>query len=274
MHGNMILAALPIFTGAYGAILDRRRPARAVAARQRAGPGRRGGAGGDPDGRRRRTPATLGGDALVAASALVVAVGYVAGRATRPGRLPGAGRDLLGRHHRRGAGGAACWRATIAVDGLPDAGAHAWGAVLCDGGADVDRRLRRLVLGARAGGIQRIATIQFLQPISGLLLAAWLLGEQFTVPLVVASIAILGGRHDHAAALGRRVARAMERFRLDGKVALVTGAGSPTGIGFAAGRTWPSSARSSPSPRPRSDRDSGSASWPPRASRSTPASPT
>jgi 3-oxoacyl-[acyl-carrier protein] reductase len=29
----------------------------------------------------------------------------------------------------------------------------------------------------------------------------------------------------------------MERFRLDGKVALVTGAGSPTGIGFAAGRT-------------------------------------
>jgi len=29
----------------------------------------------------------------------------------------------------------------------------------------------------------------------------------------------------------------MERFRLDGKVALVTGAGSPAGIGFAAGRT-------------------------------------
>jgi 3-oxoacyl-[acyl-carrier protein] reductase len=29
----------------------------------------------------------------------------------------------------------------------------------------------------------------------------------------------------------------MERFRLDGRVALVTGAGSPTGIGFAAGRT-------------------------------------
>ena len=43
------------------------------------------------------------------------------------------------------------------------------------------------------GGIQRIATIQFLQSISGLLLAAWLLGEQFTVPLVIASIAILAG---------------------------------------------------------------------------------
>ena len=28
----------------------------------------------------------------------------------------------------------------------------------------------------------------------------------------------------------------MERFRLDGRIALVTGAGSPTGIGFAAAR--------------------------------------
>jgi len=43
------------------------------------------------------------------------------------------------------------------------------------------------------GGIQRIATIQFLQSISGLILAAWLLGEEFTLPLVIASIAILAG---------------------------------------------------------------------------------
>jgi 3-oxoacyl-[acyl-carrier protein] reductase len=34
-----------------------------------------------------------------------------------------------------------------------------------------------------------------------------------------------------------RHSRAMDRFRLDGRTALVTGAGSPTGIGFAAART-------------------------------------
>ena len=33
------------------------------------------------------------------------------------------------------------------------------------------------------GGISRIATIQFFQPISGLILAAILLGEQLTLPL-------------------------------------------------------------------------------------------
>ena len=43
------------------------------------------------------------------------------------------------------------------------------------------------------GGIARIATIQFLQPFSGLVLAALLLGEDFTAPLIAASAAILAG---------------------------------------------------------------------------------
>ena len=43
------------------------------------------------------------------------------------------------------------------------------------------------------GGIERIATIQFLQPFSGLLIAAWLLGERLTLSLGLAAIAILVG---------------------------------------------------------------------------------
>jgi drug/metabolite transporter (DMT)-like permease len=192
MHGNMILAALPICTGAYAAILDRRRPTRAwvlgsglalagevalVAIRTGGGSG---------------TPATLAGDALVAASALVVAVGYVAGA-----RLGQLGYHALAATYWGVVIGAVLMApllaGTIAVDGLPDAGASSWGAVLW-------MAILTSIVGyigwywaLTHGGIQRISTIQFLQSISGLILAAWLLGEEFTVPLVIASIAILAG---------------------------------------------------------------------------------
>ena len=43
------------------------------------------------------------------------------------------------------------------------------------------------------GGIARIATVQFFQPVSGLVLAALLLGERMTLPLLAASIVILVG---------------------------------------------------------------------------------
>lgn len=43
------------------------------------------------------------------------------------------------------------------------------------------------------GGIARIAPIQFLQPFSGLVLAALLLGERLTLSLGLAAIAILVG---------------------------------------------------------------------------------
>jgi drug/metabolite transporter (DMT)-like permease len=191
MHGNMILAALPICTGAYAAILDRRRPTRAwllgsgvalagevalVASRT-------------PHG---GTQATLAGDALVAASALVVAVGYVAGA-----RLGQLGYHALAATYWGVAIGALLMApllaVTIVADGLPDAGPRAWGAVLW-------MAVMTSIVGyigwywaLSHGGIQRIATIQFLQSISGLVLAAWLLGEEFTVPLVLASIAILAG---------------------------------------------------------------------------------
>ena len=43
------------------------------------------------------------------------------------------------------------------------------------------------------GGIARIATLQFLQPISGFVLAAIVLGENVTVPIAVGSALIVGG---------------------------------------------------------------------------------
>ena len=44
-----------------------------------------------------------------------------------------------------------------------------------------------------AAGIARIGTIQFFQPVSGLVLAIVVLGERFTLPLLVASVTILAG---------------------------------------------------------------------------------
>ena len=43
------------------------------------------------------------------------------------------------------------------------------------------------------GGIQRIATFQFLQPVSGFILAALVLGEHVTVPIAVGGALIVGG---------------------------------------------------------------------------------
>jgi drug/metabolite transporter (DMT)-like permease len=43
------------------------------------------------------------------------------------------------------------------------------------------------------GGIARIATIQFIQPISGIALAALVLGEHVTAPLVLAAAVVIAG---------------------------------------------------------------------------------
>ena len=191
MHGNMILAALPIFTGGYAAILARQRPARAwlagsglallgevalVAIRT------------DDGG----TPATLGGDVLVVLSAMVVAVGYVAGA-----RLGQGGYRALAATYWGVIIGAILvvplLAGTIASDGLPDAGPKSWAAVIFMAIVTSIVGYIGWYWALARGGIQRIATIQFLQPFSGLLIAAWLLGERFTLPLVVASIAILAG---------------------------------------------------------------------------------
>ena len=149
MHGNMILAALPIFTGGYAAILDRRRPARAWlrAARWRCSARRRWSrsapttAAGRPRPRRRRAgrcsrrswsrSATWPGARLGQG-------GYRALAATYWGVIIGAVLVVP------------VLAGTIASNGLPDAAHQVVGRGRLHGRGDVDRRLHRLVLGARA----------------------------------------------------------------------------------------------------------------------------
>ena len=76
---------------------------------------------------------------------------------------------------------------------MPEAGAKAWGAV-------VFLALVTSILGYLGwywaldrGGIARIATLQFLQPVSGFALAAIVLGESVTVPIAIGSALIVGG---------------------------------------------------------------------------------
>ena len=68
----------------------------------------------------------------------------------------------------------------VAADGAPDAARQAWAAV-------VFLAVFTSIVGyvgwywaLAHGGIQRIATIQFIQPISGIALAALVLGERLT----------------------------------------------------------------------------------------------
>jgi len=191
MHGGMILAALPIFTGSYAAMMERSRPSRrwligcalALAGEFALIAFRTGNAG---------ASASLFGDLLVLVSAFLVATGYVAGA-----RLAQMGYKSLA---------VTLWgialsafialpiaAALFATDGPPMAGWQAWSAVLF-------LALITSIVGyvgwywaLAKGGIARIATIQFFQPISGLILAAILLGEQLTLPLAAASAVILAG---------------------------------------------------------------------------------
>src|SRR5262245_1649661 len=191
MHGGMILAALPIFTGTYAAMMERRRPSRrwligcalAFAAELALIAFRAGSAG---------APASRFGDLLVLVSALLVATGYVAGA-----RLAQLGYKSLA---------VTLWGVALsafialpiaatlfAAAGPPVAGWQTWAAVLF-------LAILTSIIGyvgwywaLAKGGIARIATIQFFQPISGLILAAILLGEQLTLPLAAASAVILAG---------------------------------------------------------------------------------
>jgi drug/metabolite transporter (DMT)-like permease len=191
MHGGMILAALPIFTGTYAALVERRRPStRWIAGCVIALAGecalialRAGSGGAQP---------TLGGDLLVLLSALTVAVGYVAGA-----RLGQSGYNSLA---------TTLWGVTlsaivsaivtgivVARDGWPSAGWLSWTAVFYLASVTTILGYIGWYWALARGGIGRIATIQFFQPVSGLVLAALLLGERMTAPLLAASIVILAG---------------------------------------------------------------------------------
>jgi drug/metabolite transporter (DMT)-like permease len=190
LHGVMILAALPIFTGIYAAIVVRQVPRRAwLVGCAVALVGEAvliGGRGTSTGG------ATLGGDLIVLAAALCVSAGYVAGAMLPPRGLSSLATTLWG--VLLGTIILAPLAAGLFVrDGVPDAGAKAWAAV-------VFLAIVTSIVGyigwywaLDRGGIARIATLQFLQPVSGFALAAIVLGENVTLPIAIGSALIVGG---------------------------------------------------------------------------------
>lgn len=191
MHGAIILAALPVFTGLYAALLSRRRPA----ARWLAGCAVALAGEVVIIGIRVRTAGTeptLPGDLLVLASGLAVSAGYVAGARLAAGGYPSRAATFWG----AALGALAIWpvgAVVLAADGLPHADATAWLSV-------VFLALVTSIVGyvgwywaLARGGIVRIGTLQFLQPLSGLALAALVLDERLTVPMAVGAATVLTG---------------------------------------------------------------------------------
>jgi drug/metabolite transporter (DMT)-like permease len=190
LHGVMILAALPIFTGTYASLVARRRPRRAWllgSAVALVGEvvliGARGGGGGD---------ATLVGDLIVLAAALVVSAGYVAGAMLPPRGVSSAAATYWG----VGLGALVLTPLALglfAADGVPEAGPAAWGAVLVLAAVTSIAGYVGWYWALSRGGIQRIATLQFLQPLSGLVLAVLVLGEGVGPGTAIGAAAVIGG---------------------------------------------------------------------------------
>jgi len=191
MHGGMILAALPIFTGSYAALVERRRPtARWIAGCVIALLGecalialRAGSGGAQP---------TLGGDLLVLLSALLVAAGYVAGARLAQTGYSSLATTLWG-VALAAMVSAVIMAATVAGGGWPSAGWQSWSAVIYLASVTTIVGYIGWYWALAKGGIARISTIQFSQPVSGLILAALLLGERMTLSLLAASVVILAG---------------------------------------------------------------------------------
>lgn len=190
-HAALILGILPVLTGLIAAGLERHWPrgrwwvgcviamaGTAVLVGARAGldgPGE----------------ATALGDLLVLASAVAAAAGYVTG--ARAARESGSWTITL-------------WGIVIGAlvllpllpvvispSALATAGTAAWGGVLY-------LAIVSSILGYAAwywalgrGGIGRTGLTQFLQPVVGVVLALTILDEPLTVPMMVATAAILGG---------------------------------------------------------------------------------
>ena len=83
--------------------------------------------------------------------------------------------------------------ATVAGGGWPSAGWLSSGAVTYLASVTTILGYIGWYWALAKGGIARIGTIQFFQPVSGLVLAALLLDERMTFSLLVASIVILAG---------------------------------------------------------------------------------
>jgi drug/metabolite transporter (DMT)-like permease len=191
LHGVVILAALPVFTGMWAALVARRRPGRwwvggcavallgeLVIIAARAGHG--------------GTEPTLAGDALVLAAALVVSAGYVAGALLAGSGYPSSATTfwgvVLGALMLLPLG-----VVLVGVDGAPAAGAGAWAAVLFLAVVTSILGYVGWYWALDRGGIARTAPLQFLQPISGLVLAGLVLGERLNGAFLFGAAAVLVG---------------------------------------------------------------------------------
>jgi len=191
LHGALVLATLPVFTSLFGTLVERRRVSKtwmagcaiALASEAVVIAG--------------RSSSTLGGstprgDLIVLASSAVCAMGYVAGARLSQRGYGAVPTTLWG----------ASFSAVLLVPamllvtlrtGVPHAGAAAWGSVLV-------LALLTSVLGYIAwywalaeGGISRIASIQFTQPLFGIALAALVLGERPGPQTAIAAVGVLLG---------------------------------------------------------------------------------
>lgn len=191
MHGVAILAGLPVFTGLWAACVARRLPGAwwlagcaialvgevvIIAVR---------GDGGDGH-------ATLGGDLLVLSAALAVSSGYVTGAKLVPRGVSSATTTYWGVI--LGALVLAPIGAGLVAGGhVPQGDAASFGAVLFLAVMVSIVAYVGWYWALARGGIMRIAPLMFLQPMSGLLLAALILDEQLTWTLGVGAAFVLGG---------------------------------------------------------------------------------
>jgi drug/metabolite transporter (DMT)-like permease len=188
-HAALVLAFAPILTGLVGAAVERRRPSHlwwggvAIAlAGEAALILLRG---------QDTIEATLYGDLLALASCFAVAGGYVAGSRLSPSI---------------GTWSVTAWGAVLASllllpilairfvgGGLPDAGALAWGATLSLAMFSSLLAYVAWYWALAAGGVARISTLQFLQPVVTLLLAVVIFSEAMEPALLLSAGAILVG---------------------------------------------------------------------------------
>jgi len=195
-HASMILAALPITTGAIAMLWDRRKPTRIwiigsliALAGEAVLIGGRQSAGGV-------NQPSLPGDLLVLVSNFAASLGYVAG-----GRLQQAGYPSTGTTFWGAAAMAlvlapvvfALWLFGGLGPELVAAPAKSWIAIFYLAAVSTILGYVLWYWALGKGGIARVGLIQFLQPVSGVILAGVLLGEHVGLSFLAASAVILFG---------------------------------------------------------------------------------
>lgn len=189
-HGALLLGILPVLTGLIAALLERRLPGGrwwlgcTIAL---AGTALLVGARFDLS---LEAGGALG-DLLVLASALAASTGYVTG--ARAARETGTWAVTLWGLVLGSVVLLPVLPVAVAPDHLAAAGALAWGAVLYMALLSSILAYVAWYWALGRGGIGRTGLAQFVQPLVGVVLAVALLGEALTMPMVVASAAILAG---------------------------------------------------------------------------------